>query len=99
MLRRLMALALFITVGLAGSPASGGTPSGGFVTRAGSDLKLNGKPFKFYGSNNYYLMYKSRLMVDDVFGDAQAAGFTVLRTWGWLDLAPDGSGAADGVSF
>jgi mannan endo-1,4-beta-mannosidase len=93
MLRRLLALALLCSAALLGTPASAAAPTG-FVTRVGSDLKLNGKPFKFYGSNNYYLMYKSRPMVDDVFADAQAAGFTVLRTWGWLDQNP-----SDGVVF
>jgi mannan endo-1,4-beta-mannosidase len=106
MLRRLCALfaaALVVTAypapALAGRPGSFVARPDGFVVRQGGDLKLNGHAFKFYGSNNYYLMYKSQLMVDDVFADAQAAGFTVLRTWGWLDLAPDGSGKADGVYF
>ncbi|GAA0900822.1 hypothetical protein GCM10009557_76860 [Virgisporangium ochraceum] len=75
-----------------------------FVTRAGSDLRLDGHTFRFAGTNNYYLMYKSPLMVDDVFADAQAARFNVLRTWGFLDIGnQDGSnsirGKADGVYF
>jgi mannan endo-1,4-beta-mannosidase len=75
-----------------------------FVTRRGANLVLNGKKFTFAGSNNYYLMYKSQAMVDDVFADARAAGFTVLRTWGFLDIGnADGSdsirGKADGVYF
>jgi hypothetical protein len=45
----------------------------GFVTRQGTELKLDGKRFRFGGTNNYYLMYKSRLMVDDVFADAKSA--------------------------
>ena len=76
----------------------------GFVTRAGATLKLDGKTFRFGGSNNYYLMYKSRAMVDDVLADATAARFTVLRTWAYLDIGnEDGSGSvhgkADGVYF
>src|SRR5882757_6691317 len=72
-------------------------PSAGFVTRQGADLKLNGKGFQFAGTNNYYLMYSSRLMVDDVFADAKAAGFTVLRTWGFLDIGnADGSNSISG---
>jgi len=90
MLRRLIAaVAVLCAVAVVPAPAAAGS-SNGFVTRIGSDLKLNGKLFKFYGSNNYYLPYKSRLMVDDVFADAQAAGFTVLRTWGWLDQPTEG---------
>lgn len=78
--------------------------TGGFVTRAGSDLRADGKTFKFAGTNNYYLMYKSPLMVDDVFADARAARFNVLRTWGFLDIGnQDGSNSirekADGVYF
>lgn len=82
-------------------PHGGG---GGFVTRHGADLRLDGKKFRFGGANNYYLMYRSRAMVDDVFADARSAGFTVLRTWGFLDIGnADGSdsvaGPADGVYF
>ncbi|WP_051808119.1 cellulase family glycosylhydrolase [Actinoplanes subtropicus] len=76
----------------------------GFVTRAGSTLKLDGKPFRFGGTNNYYLFYKSRAMVDDVFHDAQAAGFDVMRTWAFgLIGNADGSNSVapppDGVYF
>jgi mannan endo-1,4-beta-mannosidase len=93
------------TVGPTATAAAVSTGAGhGFVTRQGKDLKLDGKAFRFAGSNNYYLMYKSALMVDDVFADARAAGFTVLRTWGFLDIGnQDGSnsvrGPADGVYF
>ncbi|GAB3402291.1 cellulase family glycosylhydrolase [Flindersiella endophytica] len=96
----LAAIAL-LSLGFGSAPASA---SSGFVTRHGATLKLDGKPFRFNGSNNYYLMYKSPLMVDDVFADAKAAGFTVLRTWGWLDIGnQDGSdsvhGKVDGIYF
>jgi mannan endo-1,4-beta-mannosidase len=60
--------------------------SAGFVVRRGDDLMLDGKRFRFNGSNNYYLMYRSAAMVDDVFADAAAARFNVLRTWGFLDI-------------
>jgi mannan endo-1,4-beta-mannosidase len=70
----------------------------GFVKRSGANLKLNGSTFKLAGSNNYYLMYKSRLMVDDVFADARGAGFNVLRTWGFLDIGnQDGSNSVRGI--
>ncbi|HEX8346440.1 MAG TPA: cellulase family glycosylhydrolase, partial [Actinoplanes sp.] len=85
----------------AGSMAA---PDAGFVTRQGAELRLDGKRFRFGGTNNYYLMYKSRLMVDDVFADARAAGFPVMRTWGFLDIGRlDGTDnvgtSADGVYF
>jgi mannan endo-1,4-beta-mannosidase len=98
----ILAVVAGTAVSLAGAAAA--STSTGFVTRQGSQLRLDGKQFRFYGSNNYYLMYKSRLMVDDVFADAKAAGFTVLRTWGFLDIGnADGSnsirGKSDGVYF
>ncbi|GIH06259.1 hypothetical protein Rhe02_43260 [Rhizocola hellebori] len=95
--------ALALSLGAA-VPASAGQTASGFVTRHGSDLKLDGKQFRYSGSNNYYLMYKSPLMVDDVFADAKAAKFNVIRTWGFLDIGnQDGSnsvrGKQDGIYF
>jgi len=100
-----LAVGAAVLVGLSAAPAvpaAASQQTGGFVTRQGSQLRLDGKQFRFAGSNNYYLMYKSRLMVDDVLADAQAAGFTVIRAWGFLDIGnQDGSnsvhGKADGV--
>ena len=75
-----------------------------FVTRHGGTLRLNGRQFRFAGTNNYYLMYKSPAMVDDVLAAAAGNGFSVLRLWGSLDIGnQDGSnsihGKADGVYF
>jgi mannan endo-1,4-beta-mannosidase len=105
--RRLLAVASVAAVlaaGLAAPPASAhGT--GGFVQRIGTGLWLNGRPFKIAGSNNYYLEYKSNLMVDDVLNDARNAEFNVIRHWGFLDIGDpvtgEGSihGPADGVYF
>ncbi|HVZ34465.1 MAG TPA: hypothetical protein VG963_18680, partial [Polyangiaceae bacterium] len=53
------------------------TPSGVFLSQ--------GKPFCFAGSNNYYLTYKDKVMVDDVFAQAKALGLKVLRTWAFED--------------
>jgi len=85
--------------------AHGRSGKNSFVKRAGSELKLNGKEFRFAGASNYYLMYKSQLMVDDVLEDAAAQGFDVMRIWGSLDIGdPNDSstsirGPADGVYF
>jgi mannan endo-1,4-beta-mannosidase len=101
--RHILLAAAAVTVAVLGgsavASASTQPPAGsGFVTRHGSDLRLNGKTFTFAGSNNYYLMYKSRLMVDDVLADARAAGFNVLRTWGFLDIGnQDGSNSVRGI--
>ncbi len=106
MIKRLLALATVSALALLSGAAvpAHAAAGAGFVTRHGKDLRLNGKTFRFGGTNNYYLMYKSPLMVDDVFADAKAAGFTVLRTWGFLDIGnSDGSnsirGKADNIYF
>ncbi len=76
-----------------------------FVKRIGPELWLNGHLFHFVGASNYYLMYKSQLMVDDVLNDAAAQGFDVMRIWGSLDIGdPNDSstsirGPSDGVYF
>ncbi|MBB5869907.1 mannan endo-1,4-beta-mannosidase [Allocatelliglobosispora scoriae] len=93
-------------LGILAVPAAPAQAGGahGFVTRTGTHLKLGSEEFRVAGSNNYYLMYKSRAMVDDVFADAAAADFNVIRTWGWLDIGnADGSnsiaGKQEGVYF
>jgi mannan endo-1,4-beta-mannosidase len=75
-----------------------------FVQRDGPGLVLNGKDFRFAGTNNYYPMYKSQFMVDDLFSTAAAQGFTVFRMWGSLDIGnQDGTnsinGKSDGIYF
>ena len=47
---------------------------------------LDGKPYCFTGSNNYYLTYQSKTMVDDVLDKAVSLGMTVLRTWAFIDV-------------
>ena len=73
------------------SPAEASTAAG-FVTRSGSQLMLAGHPFRFAGTNNYYLHYQSETARDNVIDKAAASGFDVLRTWGWFD-----TGTADGT--
>ena len=102
-LGRFMSVALLILV-MAVQPfssalAHGNSHHNGFVRRHGDKLKLNGKAFRFAGTNNYYLMYSSQYMVDDVIDTAAAQGFTVLRTWGSLDIGnQDGSNSINGKS-
>ncbi|GAA3452780.1 cellulase family glycosylhydrolase [Dactylosporangium matsuzakiense] len=94
LVRALTAAAAVMLVAAGGTAsAAENTETGagkGFVTRQGADLKLDGKTFRFAGSNNYYLHYQSRKMVDDVLGDAAAAGFDVLRTWGFMESGQNG---------
>ncbi|HET9914614.1 MAG TPA: hypothetical protein VFQ13_22155, partial [Anaerolineales bacterium] len=74
-----------------------------FVQRRGNTLKLHGKQFRFAGASNYYLMYKSQFMVDDVLEAAADNDFRVMRIWGSLDIGdpndPSTSlrGPADGI--
>jgi mannan endo-1,4-beta-mannosidase len=68
-----------------------------FVKTHGADFTLDGAPFRFAGANNYYLLYQDPAMVEDVFARAAAHNFTVLRTWGFLDVGrPDGSESVGG---
>lgn len=56
-----------------------------FVTRQGDKLILNGKEFRFSGSNNYYFHYRSNKMIDDVMDNASKMGLKVMRCWGFID--------------
>lgn len=75
--------------------------------RPSAVFTLGGEPFCFAGTNNYYLIYKSRKMVDDVFDAAQGMGLKVMRLWGYLDRGSldntvrnvDGAGEKGGVYF
>jgi len=105
-LMTVLAAAATVVAGIAAATVAVATTTddSGFVYRQGASLRLGNKPFTFAGANNYYLMYKSHLMVDDVFGDAKAAGFTVLRTWGFLDIGNADAtnsvrGPSEGVYF
>lgn len=91
--------ALFMQPKAAPVEAQALKPTGNqFVKQAGPELRLNGKIFRFAGSNNYYLMYKSQFMVDDVLDRAAAQGFRVLRIWGSLEIGnQDGSNSVDGI--
>lgn len=70
----------------------------GFVTRVGTDLRLDGRTWHFSGTNCYYVSYKPQAMVDAVLEDAVAMGQRVVRIWGFIDRgALDGTGNIDGV--
>jgi mannan endo-1,4-beta-mannosidase len=76
-----------------------------FVTRDGANLVMNGSAFHIAGSNNYYPIFKSKLMVDALFDKAAASGFNVMRVWGMLDIGNEdgsnsvGGGPKEGVYF
>lgn len=69
-------------------PQRTGTADNTFITRSGSSLLLNGKPFRFSGVNIYWLgleetengvAYPSRFRVDDALATASFMGATVVR--------------------
>ena len=72
-----------------------------------TNFELDGAPLCFLGTNNYYLAYKPRPMVDDVLETASAMGLKVVRTWGFIDRGSldgsvpsvDGDGTKEGVYF
>ena len=69
-----------------------------FASRAGHLLYDKGQPFRVAGSNNYYLMYSSKFMVDDVLTRAAAQNFNTMRTWGFIDIGnQDGTNSIDGL--
>lgn len=77
------------------------------TTEASGIFLLDGKPMCFLGTNNYYLIFKSRKMVDDVLDTAKAMGIEVFRHWAFTDRgsvdgsvpAMDGDGTKEGVYF
>lgn len=70
-------------------------------------FELDGKPFCFAGSNNYYPIFKPKPVVDDLFDAARALDLKVMRVWGMLDRGSldgsvpnaDGEGHKQGVYF
>ncbi|MDY6950389.1 MAG: cellulase family glycosylhydrolase [Thermodesulfobacteriota bacterium] len=86
MIKRLMAfllLALFVW-----GSASMSWAQDNFVGVAGTQFTLEGKPFYYAGTNNYYLGIdpsRTQAEIDEVLTDAKAMGLTVVRTWGFND--------------
>ncbi len=72
-----------------------------------ANFELDGKPFCFAGSNNYYPIFKPKPVVDDLFEAARALDLRVMRVWGMLDRGSldgsvpnaDGEGHKQGVYF
>lgn len=94
---RLCVFAL-ISMLLAGCASTTAPQTAEFVQRDGASLVVGQQPFRFAGTNNYYLMYKSKTMVDDVLETAAANNFGVVRHWGSIEIGEqDGSGSVDGI--
>lgn len=68
-----------------------------FANRNGHLIYHRGKPFRMAGSNNYYPMYVSHYMVDNLLTTAASQNFNTFRLWGFLDIGnADGSNSVDG---
>lgn len=76
-------------------------------TKPSAPFLLDGKPFCFQGSNNYYMTWKSEAMIDDIFQNAKKLNLRVLRHWAFEDRGSldgsvpsiDGDGTKEGVYF
>ncbi len=58
----------------------------GFVYANGTKFMCDGSPYYYGGTNCYYLTFKSKNSVDNVFEDAENMGLKVIRVWGNLDV-------------
>jgi mannan endo-1,4-beta-mannosidase len=69
----------------------------GIVRAQGDGFVLDGQPFRFVGTNAFYMALMTALgspaHADDQLALAQALGFTVLRIWGFADGPGTGMGA------
>ena len=70
-----------------------------FAARSGHTIYHRGQPFRMAGSNNYYPMYESHYMVDNLLTTAASQNFNTFRLWGFLDIGnQDGSNSINGPS-
>jgi len=83
--RMVFALAILWAIGATAAEAA----NSGFVTAQNGELRLNGQRFRFVSTNSYYMIDagtdNSPAHTDDTMAMAKSLGFTVLRTWGFLD--------------
>lgn len=73
------------TLGAAPAAAAPARGRRAFVTRRGREFVLGGRPWRFSGTNCYYLHQKSPMMIDAVLEDAAAMGLRTVRAWAFAD--------------
>ena len=97
--RAAAARALAALSALALAPGSAASAPPGFVTTAPgrAGFLLDGRPFRYGGSNCYYLLYESAFMVDSCLQHAADNNFSVLRMWTWMDVDACGESGNNGV--
>ncbi|KAJ3183992.1 hypothetical protein HDU85_001843 [Gaertneriomyces sp. JEL0708] len=69
-----------------------------FVKVNGTGFTLNGGPFKFHGTNNYYLPVNSKQLTDEFFPVAESLQIKVIRTWAFADTLASQAGK-NGIWF
>ncbi|WP_295694276.1 cellulase family glycosylhydrolase [Lapillicoccus sp.] len=69
------------------SPSVSGPPSlnRSFVQVRRGRFEVDGKAFRFGGTNTYYLHQQSHYMIDSALDDAAAMGLAVVRCWAFAD--------------
>ena len=83
--RQELAIPLLVGASLLAQPVLAAEPITSFVKQEGGQFTLNEQPFRFGGTNNYYMHYKSNAAIDDVLNDAADMGLKVIRIWGFMD--------------
>lgn len=56
-----------------------------FVTVRGGKFSVGGEPWRFGGTNTYYLHQQSHYMIDSALNDAAAMSLAVVRAWAFAD--------------
>jgi mannan endo-1,4-beta-mannosidase len=98
---RVLHLTLLTFTLASGSGALGASPPPrGFVAARNGRFEIAGAPFRYGGTNTYYLHYESEFMVRSALQHAADNGFTVLRAWTFMDETDcAGPGGNNGVVF
>ena len=60
---------------------------GAFVKTKDGQFTIAGTPFRFGGTNTYYLHQRSHYMIDAALNDAAAMSLSVVRAWAFADGA------------
>jgi mannan endo-1,4-beta-mannosidase len=56
-----------------------------FVSTKRGQFSVDGRPFRFGGTNTYYLHQRSHYMIDAALNDAAAMSLAVVRAWAFAD--------------
>jgi mannan endo-1,4-beta-mannosidase len=87
---------LALSLAILGGSMLAEAANSGFVRISGGQFALNGQSFRFASTNAYFLVDAasdgSARHTDDMLQAAQALGFTVLRSWAFLDGTSAGAG-------